>query len=222
MFDSQKLSFQNWLLGYKHGVYVFVSDSCEICNDYKKELEFINNCYLYIVEVSTNKEKEILSKLIDRTAFPATVAYKDNQIEFIKMGMLFDTQMHEILDYLKPFGEKPLSDYEIQQRIEKQKNRCILSYYVFPNDATEEEKQQWMVKAEEYNELPIDIETVGIGLPNDKRERMLEGSYHFCKLIVFTSETEFSNYTYSEFQNSIIIGYSLKNKDVKFQKRKLR
>ena len=51
MFDSQKLAFENFVLGYKHGVYVFTKDGCRACEDYKKEIEWINNSYLYFVEV---------------------------------------------------------------------------------------------------------------------------------------------------------------------------
>ena len=138
MFDSQKLSFENFVMGYKHGVYIFTSDSCRVCQDYKRDIEWINNCFLYFVEVNTEEEKSILAKIIDRTALPATVAYLDNEIKFIRMGEVFEADWIEFDQFLKQFPDKPLPKDEIQRRIDKQKNRCLLTYYIFPQDISEE------------------------------------------------------------------------------------
>lgn len=219
MFDSQRKTFEDFLLGYKHGVYVFTTDTCAICSDYKKSIEYINNGNLYFVEVNTSKEKDICYKLFDRAAFPLTVAYKDNEIDFVRAGMLFDTQMAEIFKFLEPFGDKPLSKIEEKQRIAKAKSRCLLTYYVFPPDTDESIKKRWMNElAIEYNELPIDIETVGVGLDDDRREHLLEGNFKFAKMVVFTDgETNI----YNQFAQRIIIAYSILNKDVTFIKRRL-
>lgn len=218
MFDSQKLSFENFVMGYKHGVYIFTSDSCRVCQDYKRDIEWINNCFLYFVEVNTEEEKSILAKIIDRTALPATVAYLDNEIKFIRMGEVFEADWIEFDQFLKQFPDKPLPKDEIQRRIEKQKNRCLLTYYIFPKDISEEKRTELINKAHEYNELPIDIDRLCVGVDKKERERMLEGSYHFAKLILW-KDPQASVANYSPFANDILIGYTNVNQEIKFIQR---
>lgn len=220
MFDSQKLSFENFVMGYKHGVYIFTSDSCRVCQDYKRDIEWINNCFLYFVDVNTEEEKSILAKIIDRTALPATVAYLDNEIKFIRMGEVFEADWIEFDQFLKQFPDKPLPKDEIQRRIDKQKNRCLLTYYIFPQDISEEKRTELMNKSHEYNELPIDIDRLCIGVDNKERERMLEGSYHFAKLVLWKDpNANISNY--SSFANDILIGYTNANQEIKFLQRNM-
>jgi hypothetical protein len=220
MFDSQKLSFENFVMGYKHGVYIFTSDSCRVCQDYKRDIEWINNCFLYFVDVNTEEEKSILAKIIDRTALPATVAYLDNEIKFIRMGEVFEADWIEFDQFLKQFPDKPLPRDEIQRRIDKQKNRCLLTYYIFPQDISEEKRTELMNKSHEYNELPIDIDRLCIGVDNKERERMLEGSYHFAKLVLWKDpNANISNY--SSFANDILIGYTNANQEIKFLQRNM-
>lgn len=220
MFDSQKLSFENFVMGYKHGVYLFTSDSCRVCQDYKHDIEWINNCYLYFVEVNTEQEKSILAKLIDRTALPATVAYLDNEIKFIRMGHVFEADWIQFHEFLKQFGDKPLPLNEIRRRIERQKNRCLLTYYIFPQDISDEKRNKLINKANTYNELPIDVDKFCEGIDRKERERMLEGSYHFAKLILWKDpNSKVSNY--SSFANDILLGYTNANQEVKFIQRDL-
>ena len=220
MFDSQKLSFENFVMGYKHGVYIFTSDSCRVCQDYKRDIEWINNCFLYFVDVNTEEEKSILAKIIDRTALPATVAYLDNEIKFIRMGEVFEADWIEFDQFLKQFPDKPLPRDEIQRRIDKQKNRCLLTYYIFPQDISEEKRTELMNKSHEYNELPIDIDRLCIGVDNKEKERMLEGSYHFAKLVLWKDpNANISNY--SSFANDILIGYTNANQEIKFLQRNM-
>ena len=218
MFDSQKLSFENFVMGYKHGVYIFTSDSCRVCQDYKRDIEWINNCFLYFVDVNTEEEKSILAKIIDRTALPATVAYLDNEIKFIRMGEVFEADWIEFDQFLKQFPDKPLPREEIQRRIDKQKNRCLLTYYIFPQDISEEKRTELMNKSHEYNELPIDIDRLCIGVDKKERERMLEGSYHFAKLILW-KDPNANVANYSPFANDILIGYTNVNQEIKFIQR---
>lgn len=216
MFDTQKISFDNFALGYKHGVYVFVKDACDWCKRYKQEIEYINNHYLFIVEVMTAKQEELLNKILGReTVFPITVGYVDNVIKFAKTGVQWEEQQaKEILPFLKQFGNVPLSEAEIERRIEKQKNRCMLTYYVFPSNATDEERAEWInEKAAAFNELPIDVSCVGVSLPNDERERMLESQYASAKMVVF-KKGEHS--TLAPFENKIMLGYAIANQEVKF------
>ena len=207
-------------MGYKHGVYIFTSDSCRVCQDYKRDIEWINNCFLYFVDVNTEEEKSILAKIIDRTALPATVAYLDNEIKFIRMGEVFEADWLEFDQFLKQFPDKPLPKDEIQRRIEKQKNRCLLTYYIFPQDISEEKRTELMNKSHEYNELPIDIDRLCVGVDNKERERMLEGSYHFAKLVLWKDpNVNISNY--SSFANDILIGYTNANQEIKFLQRNM-
>lgn len=197
---------------------MFSSDSCRVCQDYKHDIEWINNCYLYFVDVNTEQEKSILAKLIDRTALPATVAYLDNEIKFIRMGHVFEADWIEFHEFLKQFGDKPLPKDEIRRRIEKQKNRCLLTYYIFPQDITDEKRNELMNKANTYNELPIDVDKFCEGIDRIERERMLEGSYHFAKLILWKDpNAKVSNY--STFANDIILGYTNANQSIKFIQR---
>lgn len=216
MFDTQKISFDDFAFGYKHGVYVFVKDACDWCKRYKQEIEYINNHYLYVVEVATAKQEELLDKILARqTAFPITVGYVDNVIKFAKTGVQWEEQQaKEIIPFLKQFGDVPLSDAEIQRRLEKQRNRCMLTYYVFPSNVTDEERKAWVEKkCASFNELPIDISTVGIGLSEDERERMLESQYTSAKMVVF-KKGEHS--TLAPFENKIMLGYAIANQEVKF------
>ena len=207
-------------MGYKHGVYIFTSDSCRVCQDYKRDIEWINNCFLYFVDVNTEEEKSILAKIIDRTALPATVAYLDNEIKFIRMGEVFEADWIEFDQFLKQFPDKPLPRDEIQRRIDKQKNRCLLTYYIFPQDISEEKRTELMNKSHEYNELPIDIDRLCIGVDNKEKERMLEGSYHFAKLVLWKDpNANISNY--SSFANDILIGYTNANQEIKFLQRNM-
>lgn len=216
MLDSQKISFETFLLDYKHGVYVFTQDTCQSCQDYKKEIEWINNSYLYFVEVTTEKEKEILYKIIDRHTFPQTVAYLDNEIKFIRAGILYERSWQEIDTFLKSFGDVPLSDKEKEIRLEKQKNRCLLTYYILPTDLTQEERTKIINSCINYNELPIDIDTICVGLSNKDREHILEGSYHFAKLVYWKRKGVSNLYNYTSFSQNILLGYTNINQEVTF------
>ena len=73
-------------------------------------------------------------------------------------------------------------------------------------------------KAHEYNELPIDIDRLCVGVDKKERERMLEGSYHFAKLILWKDQ-QASVANYSPFANDILIGYTNVNQEIKFIQR---
>lgn len=216
MFDTQKISFDDFAFGYKHGVYVFVKDACDWCKRYKQEIAYINNHYLFIVEVATAKQEELLDKILSRqTAFPITVGYVDNAIKFVRTGVQWEAQQaKEILPFLKQFGDVPLTSSEIQRRLEKQRNRCMLTYYVFPTSATVDERNAWIEKkAASYNELPIDVSSVGTELPDSERERMLESQYTSAKMVVFIKG---DHSTLAPFENKIVLGYAIANQEVKF------
>ena len=217
MFDSQKLSFENFLLGWKHGCYVFVKDNCSWCEKYKKEIEYIDSCFLFFVEVTTVKEMAILEKLTGRSAYPQTVGYFDNEIKFARTGVEFELQQAEvILPFLKQFPDKPLSEAEIQKRIEKHKNRCLLTYYVFGSDVDEATRQKLILAGAALNEFAIDISKVGIGLPNDERERLLESQYHTCRMVVYKNKEQLD-----AFEQRIVMGYAAVNQEITFEVRSI-
>lgn len=217
MFDSQKLAFDKFLLSYKHGIYIFTDDACHICQDYKQSIEYINNAYLYFVEVSTDSERKILADMLERTIFPLTVCFKDNKLKYVKPGQLFDTQLEPIFEDLKEFGDNPLSDAEIAERIQKEKTKCQLTYYIFSPSISDEDKEKVMSKAIEFNELPLDIDTVGTLLTLDQREHMLEGQMPFSKLVIIKDNK--SN-IFSNLAQKILIDYvAVKGPETKFEVR---
>ena len=216
MYDSQKLSFENFALGYKHGVYIFVQDTCDFCQAYKRSIEYINNHYLYFVEVNTVKEMEVCEKITGRSTFPITAGFVDNELEFSRVGWERDLQMAEvILPFLKQFGDAPLSPFEIEKRVKAQRSKCMLTYYVFPNGIDPNKRADWLMhRCAKFNELPIDIDTVGIQLPTEERERMLKSYYANTKLVVFKNGD--TNLPLDDYQQRIVIGYAQKNKEVTF------
>lgn len=185
MFDSQKLNFEKFLLSFRHGIYVFTDDACHICQDYKESISYINNANLYFVEVVTEQEKDIVNEMLNRSVFPLTACFKDNKLIYVKAGQLFDTQLEQIMSDLKEFGDKPLSDEEITKRIEKEKTKCKLAYYMFTNTVEPEIKKSVISKSIEYNELPIDVDSIAPELDLDKQEHLFEGQLPFAKLVLF-------------------------------------
>jgi len=213
MLESQKLSFQQFMLGYKHGVYVLTTDSCEICHKYKQSIEYINNGNLYFVDVITAEDRDYAFRLTQRGSFPLTVVFWDNQIEYVRLGQLFELQLEEIFASLKKFGDKPLTKDEQERRMQAIKNRCELSYYVFPPELDPTIREQLMYTAIKHNELPIDIEALCPNIEANERYRLFEGHMPFSKLVIFRDK---NTNTYSGFSQRIITGYSAKVKDAKF------
>ena len=200
-------------MGYKHGCYIFTTDTCRACQDYKREIEWINNCYLYFVEVTTEEEKAILAKVINKKAFPQTVGYIDNEIKFVEGGVIYDKGWIEIQKFLDKFGPNPLPKDEIQRRIERQKNRCLLTLYAIPENIQGEERKKIVNSAHKFNEMPIDIDAFCPEVETKERERMLEGQYHYAKLVIW------SGGTCSNFTNDIVLGYTINNQEIKFIER---
>lgn len=219
MFDSQKLPFNSFISGYKHGIYVFTDDACHVCQDYKESIAYINNAYLYFVEVNIESEREQLSKLLDRSVFPLTACFKDNKLKYVRPGQLFDKQLEEIFADLKIFGDNPLSQDEIERRLEKERTKCILSYYIFSPTISIEDKQKVMEKAIQYNELPIDVDSLIPSLNNEQRLHLLEGQMPEAKLIIIKDG---KTNIFSNFSQKIAINYTAINgNDAKFEIRNL-
>lgn len=83
-----------------HGVYIFTSDSCELCAQFEKDLASYDTSSFTSVEV-TRDEEIILSEMFKVKGFPFTVVFVENEIGLIKKGVLFQKQMNDIFDFLK-------------------------------------------------------------------------------------------------------------------------
>ncbi len=173
MFDSQKISFDSFLTGYKHGVYVITRDACEVCQQYKQDIEYVNNRYLYFVEAKTEEQMRVARRIHDRQAFPITAGWKDNQLVFVRLGELFGSDFTEVLEWLKQFGEAPLSETELKERIEKFNAKCELSFYIFPDDMEKGERNKYISTAYDRHELPVDVDTICPMLELSKRVNMI-------------------------------------------------
>lgn len=219
MFDSQKLSFEKFILSYRHGIYVFSDDACHICQDYKESISYINNANLYFVEVSTEKEKEIINKMLERFVFPLTACFKDNKLKYVKPGQLFDTQLEQIIADLKEFGDKPLSSEEIQDRQKKEKTKCMLAYYLFTDTVDSDTRRKVISRCIDYNELAIDVDSIAPGLELDKQEHIFEGQLPFAKLIIFKDgkSNMFSNLV----QRLMISAAAVKGEAMRFEIRQI-
>lgn len=219
MFDSQKLSFEKFLLSYHHGIYIFTDDACHICQDYKQSIEYINNRFLYFVEVSLDSERKILEDMLERSVFPLTACFKDNKLKYVKPGQLFDTQLEPIFEDLKEFGDNPLSEAEIAERIQKEKTKCQLTYYIFAPTISNEDKEKVMSKAIEFNELPLDIDSVGTLLSLEQREHMLENQMSYSKLVIIKDN---KTNIFGRLAQKILIDYAaIKGPETKFEVRLL-
>lgn len=214
MFDSQKLSFQDFAIGYKHGIYVLLNtDACEICVKYKRTIEHINNGNLYFVEVNTQRDRDLVYKMTQRAAFPMTCCYWDNELEYVRLGQLFELQLKEIYASLEKFGPKPLTELEKRRRMQELKAKCEPAYYIFPPDIDADSREKLTYNAVNHAELPIDVERICPNLPEDKRYRLFEGSFRLAKLVIFKDE---NTNIYSDFAQRLMTGYMSKVKDASF------
>ena len=91
-----------------HGVYIFTSDSCELCSQFEKDLSSYDTSSFTSVEV-TRDEEIILSEMFKVQGFPFTVVFVENKIGMIKKGVLFQKQMNDIFDFLKKNNMKTTS-----------------------------------------------------------------------------------------------------------------
>ena len=213
MLDSQKISFQDFAIGYRHGIYVLSQDSCEICHKYRQSIEHINNGNLYFVEVNTQRDRDLVYKMTQRAAFPMTCCYWDNELEYVRLGQLFELQLKEIYKSLEKFGPKPLTELEKRRRMQELKAKCEPAYYIFPPDIDDDSREKLTYNAVNHAELPIDVERICPNLPEDKRYRLFEGSFRLAKLVIFKDE---NTNIYSDFAQRLMTGYMSKVKDASF------
>jgi hypothetical protein len=157
--------------------------------------------------------------MLERSVFPLTACFKDNKLKYVKPGQLFDTQLEPIFEDLKEFGDNPLSDAEIAERIQKEKTKCQLTYYIFAPTISNEDKEKVMSKAIEFNELPLDIDSVGTLLSLEQREHMLENQMSYSKLVIIKDN---KTNIFSRLAQKILIDYvAIKGPETKFEVRLL-
>lgn len=157
--------------------------------------------------------------MLERSVFPLTACFKDNKLKYVKPGQLFDTQLEPIFKDLKEFGDNPLSEKEIAERIAKEKTKCLLTYYIFAPTISNEDKSAIMNKAINYNELPLDIDSVAPMLTLEQREHMLEGQMPFSKLVLFKDN---KTNIFSNLGQKILIDYAaIKGPEAKFEVREV-
>ena len=208
----QKINAQSFILGYKSGVYAFVSDSCQFCIDYKKDLERIDSPYLYIVEVATDDEKKVIWDLLDRIGFPLTAGYIDNEIKFVERGQRFGNDFTELVKFLEErFPKEPLSQEEMLKRQKAASKEFKTALYVFPPEYSEEARKAALNAAKCYDELAIDIDTHP-GLPDDLTMKVRVLSKFGRKIVIFDV---FETNEYSDTANLLIQKFT---EDMKYAK----
>lgn len=192
MFDSQKLSFEKFAMGYKHGVYIITKDACGVCQQYKEDIKWVNNRYLYFVEAANQEDVRLAKQLHDRLAFPITAGWKDNQLVWVRLGEQYGEDFNRIMDWLKQFGDAPLSPEDLKDRIEKFNARCVLSFYIFNDGATQEQKDSAIAGAYARHELPVDIDTVAPMMSMTERINMLLSYVATAKFVLWGPDGDFS------------------------------
>ncbi len=186
----KKINFETFMLEYKHGLYIFSGDACQLCKDYEESLNYIKSPYLVSVEVVTDEEIQILESLTNRSVFPMSVGYKDNKLEFVRIGFEKDLQMSEVLlPFLESFPNIPLTQEEIERRISESKKTCKIVFYIFSEDIEFEDKMSWYhKKCFNFNELPILVSSTGVDLEMEKeRLKLFVDEMSGRELIVFSN-----------------------------------
>lgn len=194
MFDSSKLSAKDFILGLKHGVYVFVSDACHFCTSYKESLKLIDNANLHIVECTLDADKSAIFEITGKGALPITASFIDNALQWATMGELFDisddpsdwtlTRLAKYLD--DTFGREPLKPEEVVDKIAMLKKHCAFAYYVFPVTTSEERRKEVMDKAFEHGEIPVDIDSIDkMNIDQHSKEIIVSSNISTAKLVIF-------------------------------------
>lgn len=223
MFEHMKMSASKFILNLKHGVYVFVSDSCEFCKDYAESLRFVENCNLHIVECTTEDDKQAIYQITGRTVLPLTAAFYDNELQWVTPGQLFieeegadplpatDWSINKVAKYLQEtFGDKPLTPEQVAEKIKMIEKHCVPAYYVFPPNTSTAAKRLAFEYAFKQNELPLDVDTISNieNLSDKDKYIMLKSNVQLFKLVIF-DVTKTS--VYSDLANKLIADYMNSN-----------
>lgn len=182
--DDEIVSTSEFIKSYKSGLFVFVTDSCGFCQDYRKELEQLNSPWLKIVEVNRDDEKNEVWSWLDRVGFPLTVGIMDNDVKFIERGQRFGNDFSELSEFLKLFPTEPLSQDELLKRQKAASKTFKLSLYVFPPEFDETSRKAALKAAKVYEEIAIDVDQHP-GLPDDSDLRVRALKKLAQKVVIF-------------------------------------
>lgn len=186
MREGQILEAFNFLSSFKHGLYIFTSDACQFCQDYKKSLEHVSSPHLYFVEAVTDEQKDAVWAELKRVGFPLTVGYWKNQIRFIKNGQIFGEDLNDALKFLDRFPKYPISEDERNKLANELAKECKLALYIFPPGLSETARKAALNAKLEHNELAIDVDEYARDVPElEDKIRLFAGTLKFSKLIVF-------------------------------------
>lgn len=184
MFDDQKMGAHEFIMGIKHGVYVLVSDACQFCQDYRKDIEKIDNHYLKIVEVSTDEQKQVVWAMLDRVGFPLTAGYWENELKFVERGQRFGNDFNKIVKFLERFPKEPMSQDELAKLKKDVSKQFFLSLYVFPPETPISDRNSALCAAYRYDEVAIDVD-MHLGLPTDQDDRVKALRKIGRKIVIF-------------------------------------
>lgn len=120
----------------KHGVFIFVNDVCQICEDYKKEIADIETNSLYFVECILQKEKDAIYELTGHIGMPQTAIFKRNKLDSVYLGMLFEDQLNPIYKIMKELDQSKIDDIEII------KNSCSPLIAIVPKNYSNDQIYQ--------------------------------------------------------------------------------
>ena len=171
MFDDQKISAHDFILGYREGLYVCVQDSCQLCQDYKRDIEKFESHYLKIVEVATDEQRRAIYDLSGRSAFPITMGFWQNELKFVKLGQLFGDDLTDALKFLDLFPKEPRTPEELAVLQKRSSKRFKLTYCIFPKGTASEDRISSANGSYEREEICIDIDEHP-GLPADVDQRL--------------------------------------------------
>lgn len=117
-----------------------------------------------------------------------------------------------VAKYLKAtFGDKPLSEEELQEKIEKVRKHCYFSYYMFASNVSEDVRRDCMSNSMQHNEMPIDLQSIELlNISDEDKEIMVMSNAAYTRLVLIdAAHTD----KYSEFCNKILANYVAKYRD---------
>lgn len=163
-----KLSFETFLEKRReslNGMFVFSSDSCGMCNIYKKNLKTFPYEFDY-VDIVLNSEKVELFSIFKDSSIPFTVVYKDNKIEYIKNGILMEYQFNQLS---KKLQELRFDRTSIKEPVKEFKNVIVIASDEFINKS--------MIDCISNGEFPYHIKSIYLNVNDIDVKEKLDASW---------------------------------------------
>lgn len=171
-----KLSFGTFLEKKKeslNGMFVFSSDSCGMCNIYKKNLKTFPYEFDY-VDIVLNSEKVELFSIFKDSSIPFTVVYKDNKIEYIKNGILMEYQFIQL--------NKKMKELQFDVVTQKEKPKEFKNVIVIASD---EFINKGIIDCISHGEFPYHIKSIYLNVNDiDVKEQLDESWTGMCNDVV--------------------------------------